>query len=137
MSEKEEQCPGDVLRSMEKFQKFEKTVAENLSLEGSMSRNSIRWVSYVDEHSDNNAHIENIALKFFKKMMEPNRTTARAPQGRCDAPAPANVFQAEMKIWAKKKYRQILEKADFTCFVVLAVLFVVLAIFVHLLTKKV
>ena len=134
MSEKEEHCTSDDVESKKMFKKFEKTVAENLSLEGSMNRNSIRWVSYVDEHSDNNPHIENIALKFVKKMMEPNRTAARNPNGWRHA---VNAFQAEMKIWAKKKYLEIKGKSDITCILVLALLVVVFAFFVHLLTEKV
>ncbi|KAH3800376.1 hypothetical protein DPMN_154009 [Dreissena polymorpha] len=39
-----------------------------------MQDNCIEWVSYVDGYSEDNPFIDNIALKFLRQIMRPDRS---------------------------------------------------------------
>ncbi|XP_052224243.1 uncharacterized protein LOC127839890 [Dreissena polymorpha] len=54
---------------MKDFLAREREVATHFSIDGSLKHNSIRRVSYVDGHSEENPFIENIAFRFVRQMM--------------------------------------------------------------------
>ena len=57
------------LLDMKDFKNVERSIAEVFSLKGNLNANTIRWVNYTDEQSDDNPSIDNIALKFLKKNL--------------------------------------------------------------------
>lgn len=64
-------CPEDKMITLEQFEQVEKDVAKLFNIEGALDDNRIRWVSYTDDTGTNNPDIDNIALKFIKRMVMP------------------------------------------------------------------
>ncbi|XP_052789234.1 uncharacterized protein LOC128223843 isoform X2 [Mya arenaria] len=118
------------------FEKFEAEVVNNFSIEGSKENNCIRWVSYVDGHGSDNPHIDNIALRFVEKMMQPRRGH---DYGRPSKEAAANMPLVPMskilKLKAKKKMAEFLGVVDRKCLFIFALVVGLLAVFYQLLTK--
>lgn len=63
----------DQMVTMETFEKIENELAEVFSIRGALEDNRIRWVSYTDSGSTDNPYIDNIALKFIRRMVMPGR----------------------------------------------------------------
>lgn len=86
--------------SMEDFQKLENTIAKQFSIKGSQDHNMIRWVSYADRVSFDNPYIDNIALKFIKRMLQPGNKPAES------TPIPVITQEKIMKMKAKKMWKE-------------------------------
>ncbi|KAH3800502.1 hypothetical protein DPMN_154135 [Dreissena polymorpha] len=54
------------------FKKTEEKVANVFNITGVQKHTSIHWMSYVGD-SEDDPYIDNIALEFIKKMMQPKR----------------------------------------------------------------
>lgn len=57
--------------TMEEFLEVEDKIAPEFNIVGALEANRIRWASFTDRIWSENVHIENIALKFIKRMVEP------------------------------------------------------------------
>ena len=57
--------------SISAFNDVETKVAEVFNIQGALQDNRIRWVSYTDRVKMDNPYIDNIALKFIKRMVMP------------------------------------------------------------------
>ncbi|XP_045208350.2 uncharacterized protein LOC123560161 [Mercenaria mercenaria] len=57
--------------SLTDLEKVETALAQELNFEGALESNRIRWVSLTDNTGLDNPYVENIALRFLKKMIEP------------------------------------------------------------------
>ncbi|XP_060567618.1 uncharacterized protein LOC132726324 [Ruditapes philippinarum] len=55
--------------TFEEFREIEKEIEQRFSIEGSLEDNRTRWVSYTDATGKDNPYIDNIALKFIKRML--------------------------------------------------------------------
>ncbi|XP_060598212.1 uncharacterized protein LOC132751997 [Ruditapes philippinarum] len=53
----------------EEFREIEKEIEQRFSIQGSLEDNRTRWVSYSDATGKDNPYIDNIALKFIKRML--------------------------------------------------------------------
>ncbi|WAR30850.1 hypothetical protein MAR_033392 [Mya arenaria] len=120
------------------FQKFEAEVANHFSIEGAIENNSIRWVSYVDGHGSDNPHIDNIALRFVEKMIQPRRGHDYGnPSKKAEANVPLVRKRKILKFQAKKKMTEISREMDWKCWFIFALVVVLLAVFYKLLTKDI
>ena len=84
--------------TMKDFLAREREVATHFSIDGSLKHNSIRWVSYVDGHSEDNPFIENIALRFVRQMMQPGRSKHQEE----NEPSPVVTTRVEMARHAER-----------------------------------
>lgn len=57
--------------TLKEFEEVENGIAPEFNIVGALSSNRIRWVSYTDRIGLDNPIVDNIALKFLKRMMEP------------------------------------------------------------------
>ncbi|XP_053372581.1 uncharacterized protein LOC128546265 [Mercenaria mercenaria] len=57
--------------TLEEFGIFEDNIAQEFNIVGALKANRIRWASYSDRIQGDNQYIENIALKFLKRMVQP------------------------------------------------------------------
>lgn len=81
--------------SLEEFEKNENEIAPFFNIVGALEKNRIRWVSFTDAIEEDNPHIDNIALKFVKRMVEPDS------RGGEDRPPPKQVigFRENVELW--------------------------------------
>lgn len=61
----------DEMERMETFEERENELADVFNIHGALEDNRIRWVSYTDSGSTDNPYIDNIALKFIRRMVMP------------------------------------------------------------------
>ncbi|XP_052789509.1 uncharacterized protein LOC128223989 [Mya arenaria] len=128
---KEDECITE-----ECFEEFETKVANHFSIEGAKENNCIRWVSYVDGHGSDNPHIDNIALGFVEKMMQPRRGHDYGrPSKEAAANMPVVPMNKILKLKAKKKMAEMSREVDWKCGFICALVVVLLAVFYKLLTK--
>ncbi|XP_060592358.1 uncharacterized protein LOC132747071 [Ruditapes philippinarum] len=57
--------------TLEEFVKEENELAPEFNIVGALEANRIRWASYTDKIQGRNKYIENIALKFLRRMVQP------------------------------------------------------------------
>jgi hypothetical protein len=57
--------------TLEDFAKKENELAPEFNIVGALEDNRFCWASYTDKIQGRNKHIENIALKFLKRMVQP------------------------------------------------------------------
>ncbi|KAH3800916.1 uncharacterized protein LOC127837871 [Dreissena polymorpha] len=116
--------------TMEKFLEHEHEVATHFSIDGSLKHNSIRWVSYVDGHSEDNPFIENIALKFVRQMMQPGRSKHQVE----NAPSTVVTPLVEMSRDAERWLAETNVNMKTALLVLVAAL--IIALIYHLLTRS-
>ncbi|XP_053372570.1 uncharacterized protein LOC123544591 isoform X2 [Mercenaria mercenaria] len=62
---------GEPQISIEEFKEVEKAIEKEFSLQGALEDNRTRWVSYTNGTGTDNPYIDNIALKFVRRMVMP------------------------------------------------------------------
>ncbi|KAH3800580.1 hypothetical protein DPMN_154214 [Dreissena polymorpha] len=67
---------GTEIITAAQFKKTEEEVASVFNIKGVEKHTSIHWMSYVGDNNDD-PYIDNIALEFIKKMMQPKRQKNR------------------------------------------------------------
>lgn len=102
--------------TMEQFKILEKDVAKLFNIEGALGDNRICWVSYTDDSGSDNPYIDNIALKFIKRMVLPGCPPVKAIK-------PMKTLAVRIKLWLKG---QDLTVTDLCCVLAMIIIAVVL-----------
>ncbi|XP_053372584.1 uncharacterized protein LOC123561133 [Mercenaria mercenaria] len=108
--------------TMEEFESVENTVAEVFNIKGALNDNRIRWVSYTDMVDTDNPYIDNIALKFIKRMVTPGNQ-------REEVVKPVITQSTKMMLEARKWWQD-------QTFSLSQVLLIIVSLFVALLLYK-
>ena len=109
----------------EEFEKVEKEIEQKFSIQGSLEDNRIRWVSYTDATGKDNPYIDNIALRFIRRMLVPRNNEAESAKS-------VLTFWTKMELKMKKHWKKFnhgeVRISWKTCVVVLIAVIIVLAL---------
>ncbi|XP_053372602.1 uncharacterized protein LOC123561127 isoform X2 [Mercenaria mercenaria] len=124
--------------TLEEFVKVEDAIAPEFNIVGALESNRIRWASFTDRIQGDNQYIDNIALKFLKRMVEPGPPPPESAEPVVGVMKKIDLYMFKLKNELKRFFLQDLHlNVTPALFLVAIVFMVVIAVLYKLLSAGV